>query len=59
MKVLITYSCQGRLGYCIDDSAVDFINRTNEYSEGPYFIMNVLEITDEIALIWTGLLKWM
>lgn len=59
MKVLITYSCQGKLGYSVEESAIEFIDRVNGYPDGPYFVMNVLEITDERALIWDGHLKGM
>ena len=59
MKYLITYHCdsrdrQGGISHGIEDSPEEFLERVYKYrSSGDYYyILNVLEISDEKAKEW-------
>ncbi len=59
MKCLITYHCHcysgdrpGGIGHTIADSSEDFIEEYHQYQDETYYILNVLEISDEKAEEW-------
>ena len=44
---LITYSWNGRLAYATTSNVVDWLLKVNDLETEAYFILNVVEITDE------------
>lgn len=43
---LITYSCQGEMGYATTTDIVEWLFRTSGYNDAPYYILNTIELTE-------------
>ncbi len=43
---LITYKADGLLGYSVTDNIIDWLIEVNKYPDAPYFILNVIDITE-------------
>jgi hypothetical protein len=46
MMFLITYECQGRKAYDTCENVVEWLLSVNDYKDAPYFILNVVPLTD-------------
>lgn len=60
-KLLITYRCisngKESWGYAINHNINEFIEDVEQHKDGPYLIVNTVQITDEQAARWDGVIK--
>lgn len=53
---LITYKCNGNLAYDTCSNIVEWLLEVNELKDAPYFILNVIDISDDELKKIDGLL---
>lgn len=63
MKKLITYRCESRgrviWGMSVETNPVEWLEECQQYEDGPYFIVSIIDITDDEAKRIDGSLKGM
>ena len=43
---LITYECEGKKHYDTCEDVIQWLRHVNHYTDGPYLILNVIEVSD-------------